>query len=81
MVDIPHYYNTCINYCRGEIIAVYYKCKKSSAKIYRLATNRAKTMETPGYNAVPVCTGDKDDVYLEKTIPNSMKKTQLSLQV
>ena len=23
-------------------------------------------METPGYNAVPVCTGDKDDVYMEE---------------
>ena len=63
------------------IIAVYYKCKKRSAKIYRLARNRGKTMETPEYNAVPVCTGDKDDVYMEKIIPHSMKKIQLSLQV
>ena len=47
------------------IIAVYYKYKKRSAKIYRLARNRDKTMETPGYNAVPVCTGDRDDVYME----------------
>ena len=49
------------------IIAVYVKCKKNkykkrSAKIYRLARNRGKTMETFGYNAVPVCTGDKDNV-------------------
>ena len=53
------------------IIAVFYKCKKRSAKIYRLARNRSKTMETPGYNAVPVCTGDRDDVYMEED--NSMQ--------
>ena len=23
-------------------------------------------METPGYNAVPVCTADRDDVYMEE---------------
>ena len=50
------------------IIVVYYKCKKNkckkrSAKIYRLARNRHKTMETPGYNALPVYAGDGDDVY------------------
>ena len=28
------------------IIAVYYKCKKRSAKIYRLARNRGKTRDT-----------------------------------
>ena len=53
------------------IIPVYYKCrknkcKKRSAKIYRLARNRGKTMEIPGYNAVPVYTGDRDDVYMEE---------------
>ena len=48
------------------ITAVYYKCKKRSAKIYRLARNRGTTMETPGYNAVPVCPGDRDDVYMEE---------------
>ena len=48
------------------IIAVYYKCKKIFAKIYRLARNRGKTMETAGYNAVPVYSMDRDDVYMEK---------------
>ena len=48
------------------LIAIYYKCKKRSAKISRLARNKGKTMETPGYNAVPVCTGDRDDVYMEE---------------
>ena len=28
-------------------------------------------METPGYNAVPVCTGDRADVYMEED--NSMQ--------
>ena len=46
------------------IIAAYYKCKKRSAKFYRLARNRGKTMETPGFNAVPVCHGDNDEVYM-----------------
>ena len=23
-------------------------------------------METPGYNGVPVCTGDRDDIYMEE---------------
>ena len=27
--------------------------------------NTGKTIETPGYNAVPVCNGIKDDVYTE----------------
>ena len=53
------------------IIAVYYKCKKRFSKIYRLSRNRGKTMETPGYNAVPVCTGDRDDIYMEED--NSMQ--------
>ena len=47
------------------IIHVYYKCKKRSAQIYRLVRNRGKTMDTPGYNAVPVYSGDRDDVYME----------------
>ena len=34
--------------------------------IYRLARNIGKTVETPGYNAVPVYTGDRDDVYMEE---------------
>ena len=50
------------------IIAIYYKCKKRSAKIHRLARNRGKTIETPGYNAVPVYNGDRDDVYMEEDI-------------
>ena len=41
-----------------------YKCKKRSAKIYRLPRNRGKSAETPEYNAVPVYTGDRDDVYM-----------------
>ena len=28
-------------------------------------------METPGYNAVPVCIGERDDVYMEED--NSMQ--------
>ena len=31
-----------------------------------LTRNRGKTMETPEYNAVPVCTQDRDDVYIEE---------------
>ena len=51
-------------------IAVYYKykknkCKKTYAKIYGLVRNRGKTTEIPRYNAVPLCTGDRDDVYME----------------
>ena len=70
-VDISCYYNTYINYFGVGIIAVYYKCeknkcKKRSAKIYRLARNRGKTMETSDYRAVPVCTGDRNDVYMEE---------------
>ena len=37
------------------------ECKKRSAKFYRLARIRGKTMEIPGYNAVPVYT-----VYMEE---------------
>ena len=48
------------------IIVVYYKCKKRSAKIYRLARNRGKTIGTPGYTAVQVHTGDTDVVYMEE---------------
>ena len=53
------------------IIAVYYKCnknkcKKRSTMIYRLARNRGKTMETPGYNVLPICTRDRGDVYIEE---------------
>ena len=49
-------------------IAVYYKCKKRSAKIYRLARNRGKTRDTPRCNAVSACTGDRNDVYMEEGI-------------
>ena len=28
-----------------------------------------KTVETPGYNDVPVCSGDKDGVYMEEYDP------------
>ena len=49
-----------------RIIAVYFKCKKRSAKIYRLARKTGKTTDTLGYNAVPVCTEDKHYVYLEE---------------
>ena len=48
------------------IIAVYYICKKRSAKIYRLARNRGKTKDTPGYNAVPVYTVDRDGVCMKE---------------
>ena len=53
------------------IIAIYYKCKKNkcekrSAKIYSLARNQGKIIETPGYNAVPVYTGNRDEVYKEE---------------
>ena len=63
------------------IIAVYYECKKGSAKICRLARNRAKTMETPGYNAVKVCTGDKDDVYMEEDNSKQHEKDLVVLTV
>ena len=59
------------------IIAVNYKCKKRSAKNYSLARNRGKTMERPGYNAVPVCTGNRDDVYMEED--NSMQSEEDSV--
>ena len=59
------------------IIAVYYKCKKRPAKIYRLARNRDRSMETCGHNAVPVCTGDKGDVYMEED--NSMQHEEDSV--
>ena len=48
------------------ITVVYYKCKKRHAMIFRLARNRGNTMETPGYNTAPVCTGDEDDIYTEE---------------
>ena len=34
--------------------------------IHRLARNRGETMETPGYNAVPVYIWDRDDIYSEE---------------
>ena len=76
-VDIPCYYNACINYFWVGIIAVYYKHKKRSAKIYRVARNRSKTVETPGYNAVSVYTGDRDDIYMEEN--NSTQHEQDSV--
>ena len=45
---------------------------KRSAKIYKLATNRGKTISKiicklrPRHNAVTVCTGDRDDVYIKE---------------
>ena len=63
------------------IIVIYYKWKKRSAKVYRLARSRAKITETPGYNAVPVCTGDKDNVYMEEDNSTQHEKYSLSLQV
>ena len=51
---------------RMGIIYGFYKCKKASAKIYRLARNRGKTVGTLGYSAVPVYTGDRDDVHMEE---------------
>ena len=48
-----------------------------SAKIYRIARNSGKTMQTPGCNAVPVCTGDRDDVYMEDN--NSMQHEEDSV--
>ena len=46
----------------GVVIIIVFR----SAKMYRLTRNRGKTMETPGYNAVLVCTWDRDDVYMEE---------------
>ena len=40
------------------------RSEKGSNKIYKLASKRGKTKETPGYNAVPFCTRDRDDVYV-----------------
>ena len=62
------------------IIAIYPKCKKKrSAKIYRLARNRGKTMETPGYNDMPVCIGNKDDVYMEEDNSTQHEKDSVVL--
>ena len=58
-----------------EIAAVYNKCNKRSAKIYRLARDRGKSRETTGYNAVPVCTGDKDYVYMKEDEEDSVVLT------
>ena len=63
------------------IIDVYYKCEKRSAKIYRLARNRGKPMETLGYNATPVCTGDRDDIYMEKDNSTQDEKDSVVLTV
>ena len=63
------------------VIAVYYKCKRRSVKIYMLVRSRGKTMETLGYNTVPVYTGDRDNISIEEIIPHSMKRIQLSIQV
>ena len=60
------------------IIAVYCKCEKRS-KIYRLARNRGKTMGTPGYNVVQVCTGNKDDVYTEEDNSTQHEKDSVVL--
>ena len=54
-----------------EIIVVLIECKKSkgkktSAKVYGLAWNRGKAKGTLGYNAVPVCTWDRDYVCMEE---------------
>ena len=54
-----------------------YNCKNKSAKINRLARDRDKTTETPGYNAVPVYTGDRGEVYIEED--NSMQHKEDSV--
>ena len=61
------------------IIVVYYKCKKRSAKIYRLMRNRGKTTETPGYSAMPAYTGDRDDVYIEEDNSTQHKEDSVVL--
>ena len=63
------------------IIAVYYKCKKRSVKIYRLARKRGYTMEIPGYNAVPAYTGDRDDIYMEEDNSTHYKEDSVVLTV
>ena len=48
---------------------VFYIHKKSAKVSYRLARNTGKTTEAPAlYKAVPVYTGDKDDVFKEEEI-------------
>ena len=44
-----------------------------------LARNRGKTMEIHGYNAVPVCTGDRDDVYMEEDNSTQHKEDSVVL--
>ena len=69
----------------GEgVIAVYYtnmknKCKKRSVKIYSLARNRGKTTETLWYNAVPVYSEDRSDVYMEEDNSIQHKKDSVVL--
>ena len=52
------------------IIAVYYKCKKRSAKIYRLARNRSQTTEIPG---------DRDDICMEEGNPTQHEEVSVVL--
>ena len=48
---------------------VFYICRRSAKVSYRLARNRGKTTEAPAlYKAVPVYTGEKDDVLTEEEI-------------
>ena len=48
---------------------VFHIYKRSAKVAYRLARNRRKTTEAPVlYKAVPVYTGDKDDVFVEEEI-------------
>ena len=39
---------------------------KNICQDLQISRNRGKTMGTSGYNAVPACTGDKDDVYVNR---------------
>ena len=48
---------------------IFYIYKRSTKVSYRLARNRGKTTEVPAlHKAVPVYTGDKDDVFMEEEI-------------
>ena len=52
-----------------ELNLVFYIYKRSAKVSYKLARNRGKTPEAPVlYKAVPVYTGDKDDVFMEEEI-------------
>ena len=62
------------------IIAICYKFKKQSAKIYRLARNRGITMEIPSAMLCQSVLGTKMRSTWKKIIPHSIKKDSVFLK-